>query len=84
MNVKNRIKTIISKPYAWLTAGAIAASTAPHALAVYTDPAADINTAVSGAATGASTSYVAVATISASAIILGFVFWGLRKGKGRA
>jgi hypothetical protein len=50
------------------------------AFAAFTDPAADINTAVSGAATGASAAYTSTLTILASVVIVGLVIWGLRKG----
>lgn len=49
--------------------------------AAFTDPAADINTAVAGAASGASTAYTSVLTILASIVIVGLVIWGLRKGR---
>ena len=53
---------------------------APVAHATYTDPAADINSAVAGAASGASTAYTSTLTVLASIVIGGLVIWGLRKG----
>jgi len=50
------------------------------AFAAFTDPAADINTAVAGAAAGASSAYVSTLTVLASVVIVGLVIWGLRKG----
>lgn len=49
-------------------------------LATFTDPAADINTAISGAASGASTAYTSSLTVLASVVLVGLVIWGIRKG----
>ena len=46
----------------------------------FSDPAASIESALSGAASGASTVFIAFLTIAASALIAGTLFWAIRKG----
>jgi len=76
-----KIWNMIKKYGAAVGAGVVAfLGLSESAHATFTDPASDIETALAGAGSGASSTFVTLLTIVASAALVGVILFAIRKG----